>query len=36
MRGLGLKPFAVGILAAVSVGVVSTVLVFALGPHVSV
>ena len=36
MRGLGLKPFLVGILAAVSVGVVSTILVFVLGPHVSV
>lgn len=36
MRGLGLKPFAVGVLAAVSVGVVSIILVMALGPHVSV
>jgi uncharacterized integral membrane protein (TIGR00698 family) len=35
MRGLGVKPFLVGILAATSVGVVSAVLVLLLGPLVS-
>ena len=35
MRGLGLRPFLIGILAATSVGLVSVALVFALGPHVN-
>jgi len=36
LRGLGLKPFLVGIAAAVSVGVVSMGLVFVFGPLISV
>ena len=35
LKGLGLKPFLVGILAATSVGLISVLLVFVLGSQVT-
>ena len=36
MRGLGIRPFYVGLCAAVTVGVIAAIMVFILGPQVKI